>query len=357
MYSSVQCVFLLDVNSIYNKNSENSNTNNDLSKITLCVLRLLTEFGAQTEKGNECVRWSFKFYDSQIFKPGGARKIFSEFSKCLIDDFEKELYDKINNLNESRKFNKGKSDQSVGNKNPSFILKKALQEVLIDYNWDSPDISSPVKTKHNKLKNTKHRLLPNSNGLYNAVVLLTNVPKSYDELEAFIGQKPATDFVTNILDDITFKGFIEKKLRLYFIDNDKKNNVLDWDFIVKTHSSLLKLNGGLHSINSIVQDKKILTFDRNDLKHDELSHSSFYPILKSGVNSTDLTLKAIGWWKGKGSGRPRKSQPGPRLLWKNKEKIVFDLQLEVMAVHGWLVLISILLFFFYMKTLQHSFLF
>ena len=329
MYSCVQCVFLLDVNSIKVSDEKTENIDHDLSSVCLCVLRLLTEFGTNAERGIESVRWAFKYYDSKSFKSGTTRKTFIEFDKSSFDEFEEELSNKI-------KKNTNKKNEGVS-KSHSFILKKGLQEVLLDFNWDSPDISSPVKpinSKSNKSKKSSSGLAVD-NEPYNAVIVLSRVPHNQTEYEKFTEGTPMSEFTKDIMDEFTYKGFKdEKNIRLYFIDQNKENDEIDMQLMHKIHLNLLKLNGGYHSIRSIVSNKSTAISNNTTLTR-KLEGSELLLPLVNCISTIEVSLKAKGWWKTKGSGRPRRTQPGPKISWIDKEGISFiEFQLEVMALHG-----------------------
>ncbi|KAK4320568.1 hypothetical protein Pmani_008572 [Petrolisthes manimaculis] len=355
MFSSVQAVFLFDVNSFAQTCKKESELEQNVAKLKLTCLRLLTEFGAQTE----VVRWSCKYYDSCSFKPDTSRRDFGEFSKQSFDDFENELIDRyckaFDGIHQSggdketdfdsRETTADKTtttSSSESLKPHSYILKKALQEVLLDYNWDQPDISSPVKSTRRRSKTGQQKLIPENVGPYNTIVIFTSVPESGPNLQEFCGLSSTVkdvcispeDFLGSILDPSMVKGFqVDKKISLNFVSVCDFGINKDPQYTNNIQSGLGKLNGALHNITSIVQSSPWQVADEPVPDASETNApSSLFP--SPSVHVAGLGIPLVWWGRGK-VGRPRKPQPGPLLVWEDEQGTShLRAQLEVLAVHG-----------------------
>lgn len=361
MFSSIQAVFLFDVNCFRETCKKEIELEQNVAQLKLSCLRLLTEFGAQTE----AVRWSCKYYDSCTFKPDTSRKDFGEFCRQGFDDFENELIDRyckaFDGIQQQQQ-NGGDSEEtefdskvttadkttlnttstsSDSYKPHSYILKKALQEVLLDYNWDQPDISSPVKANRRRSKTgQQQKLIPECVEPYNTIVIFTNVPESGPKLQEFCGlsstsagakdvQVSPEDFMGSILDPSMVKGFqVDKKISLNFVSVCEFGVHSDPHYTSSIQSGLGKLNGALHKITSIVQNSSWEVVDNRCTD----AQGGLFP--SPGMRVAGLGLPLVWWGRGK-VGRPRKPQPGPLLVWEDEHGTShLRAQLEVLAVHG-----------------------
>lgn len=339
MFSSVQAVLLFDLNSFSDTCKSESDLEQNVAQLRLSCLKLLTKFGAQTEKGTE-VRWSCKFYDSNYYKPDTSRKNFLDFTKKTFDEFENDVTERYCKVFD-RQQSGGDSNPSDICKPHSYILKKCLQEVLLDYNWDRPDITSPVKPTRRSVKSGRN-IISEDNGPYNTVIIFTKVPYNIVVIEDFCGcerqntntsKVTAEDFLKSILDHSMVKSFQEEKhISLNFVNvcdlSALKEELIDTRVISAIHGGLVKLGGGLHSISSIVQTRF------SEVVEDEKS------VTAAGVFAAPATHVAgvdvqVSWWKKTRCGRPRRPQPGPTLMWEDAEGLSYlKAQLEVLAVHG-----------------------
>ncbi|XP_071544769.1 uncharacterized protein [Panulirus ornatus] len=341
MFSSVQVVLLFDVNSFAETSKNESDLEQNVTRLKLACLKLLTEFGAQTEKGTEAVRWACKYYDSYNFKPDTSRKDFIDFNRKSYEDFENELTDRYCKAFDRKQSGNDSTNTSDNYKPHYYTLRKSLQEVLLDYNWDRPDISSPVKTAKRKAKAGYSKLLEDA-GPYNTIIVCTNVPQNLKAVKNFCGyeevdtnhlQITADDFLGSILDPSMVKGLQEdKQICLNFVNlNDvslSDEASIEREVTSAVHSGLAKLNGGLHSISNIVQTVTSQVAEYNGIP----KASGAFP--SPAVQVGGLGVQ-VSWWKKARCGRPRRPQPGPSLVWEDGDGISYmRAQLEVLAVHG-----------------------
>ncbi|ROT72975.1 hypothetical protein C7M84_008642, partial [Penaeus vannamei] len=339
MFSSVQAVFLIDVNSFVGLSNNESELERNVARLKLGCLKLLTEFGARTEKGSEEVRWSCKYYDSLSFRPDTTRKSFVDFNRSSFDEFENDVTDRFCKAFDTKQAPGEQPLAGEPGKPHCYILKKALQEVLLDYNWDRPDISSPVKTNRRRTKGGQSKLLPENVGPYNSVIVCTRVPHSLEDVRLFCGcdseaaeaQVTAEDFLGTVVDPALLKGFQEdKQIHLNFINvSDAPNTAAVDPRVTSTiNAGLSKLSGSLHPLSNIVQSDAV-----------QIAASDKVPEAGGIFPSPPVCVAGIGvqvtWWKKARGARPRRPQPGPFLVWEDAEGISYlKVQLEVLAVHG-----------------------
>ena len=331
MYSSVQVVFLFDVNCLNNENVEKNSSSVHISKFTLSCLRLLTEFGAQTENDGD-VRWAAKYYDSTSFKPGKANSKFCDFNKKTFDSFCEEIKQKFVSIGDvsKNKLVSNKSNKRTSNLTEythCFILNKAIQEALKDYNWDIPDANSP------KLKKTRKSTLNEDKFPDHliSIIVFNNVPHNIETVQKFIGDSTwggsAKNFSEVLLENSTRLVLEDcKAFKLHFVDVAAKQFSADCDPLLRSSISdcLSKFNGSLHCISSLVDCKKILeTEDR----------VSCIPIIPPHLRelSAGSFLKPTKNIKN----RVRKPQNGPELIWEDSNGTSFlKIKLEVVSLQG-----------------------
>ena len=375
MVSAVQVVFLIDINQFLKICSDSTQYTSYKSKICLCCLRLLTEFGALTDNGNDKVTWSFKFYNSEKFKPDTSRKVFVDFNKTSFDELSSEIEAAIKRIKDettnSRKtslrtrkgsftkeetsINNGQSDISSAfgtGHSHSYILKKSLQEVLLDYNWDRPDISSPVKKKsrpsQRPTRNSLEISLPYLDSIeeLNFVICFTKVPTNSNELSKFNGssnnESRASQLIPSLFDESMLNGFQkEKKLRFHIVNIAE--SYIQPSFKQELQVAFNKLLGGVHEISNLVQEKDKIISDLEDLGPSRNPDDSLFLFKKryqegtlNYSNGSDLGMYSNHWWnKKKIPNRSRAAQIGPTLEWEDSEGINFiKIKLNVLSVHA-----------------------
>ncbi|KAK8401365.1 hypothetical protein O3P69_002852 [Scylla paramamosain] len=318
MYSTVQAVLVLDLSNFVSLCSSESEIEHHIAKIKLVSLKLLLNFGAKTERAVEGVRWSWKFYDSRTFRPDTSRRQFLDLGRKAFGEFETELTDKYCKAFDNQQEG---CEQSGCRRPHSFVLKKALQEVLLDYNWDGPDISSPVKTTRRKNGSVGQAPPPSSGGTYNAVVVVANVPR---DSEGPCEGSPE-DFFANVLDAAMVKAFQEdRKISLSLIDLWEAANC---PLPSRLNTELAKLSGSLHSITDFIQTqpRQVARTQGSSAATPECGQNG------AAVSSQQVQLP----WRSARTSRPRKAQPGPTLMWEDVTGIShLSIQLQVLAVYG-----------------------
>lgn len=317
MFSSVQVVLLFDVHCL-NRIAFCSNNASKASRLKLSCLRLLTEFGAQTE--NSEVRWAAKYYDSLVFKSGKANRKFADFNLSSFDNFDSELFEKIKSSDDIR------SSQIVHHSH-CFILNKAIQEALKDYNWDLPDVNSPVSTRK-----TRNNINHQENVPLNAIVVFNKLPLDEQDVRNFIGDETSSGrpeaFIQKFLEPATLHELrASQSFSLHFVDllGRKFDSLSNFSSFTAINEYLDKINGCFHCITSILDLSNLLPTSTSDVLSQIITQQL------QGLDNSWFSKSS----RCKSSGRVRKSQPGPKLIWEDAQGVNFlKIQLDVMTLQG-----------------------
>ena len=206
MGSGSKVVFLIDTIT----EQDNAESLIQLSNsICLSCLRLLLFFSSEAEKGGKTkksrvsqtgVKWGYKFFSSKSVRTKIEFHKFLEFKLKYFEEFENEV---------QRRFDTNVN--IVSTVKPAISLSKALTELLSDFPWEGPDISSPVKGRRNP------RILKGKNYVY----LFSACPRSAAQLKTFSGKRvPDADvFLDSFLPSSLYQEFcFTSKLSLNWID-------------------------------------------------------------------------------------------------------------------------------------------
>lgn len=209
-----QVVFLIDTN-IEECYTEN---NTSLSNyISLSCLRILHTLSANEEKRGYAkttkflhtpIKWSYKFFNSNSFGTKIESHRFYDFKLKYFDEFENEIQRRFESS-----LAKSKDVASVSQSKSCDILNLAFMQLLSDFHWENPDITSPVKGRRTRKDGHSQR--------NNYAVVFTKCPKNPAQLKQFCG-KQVPDF--EVFRDSLFPGnLLEQfhsvsKLNLHWID-------------------------------------------------------------------------------------------------------------------------------------------
>ncbi|KAL3865702.1 hypothetical protein ACJMK2_043064, partial [Sinanodonta woodiana] len=253
----IQIVFLIDINQI---NLLNNQSSSSLANITsLSCFRILHYLSSTVDK-QTCsktqrlkrlpLKWGYNFFSSNsyIFKVQHVQ--FRPFKKRYFEEFENELERRYEEHSDASRSHKSKVH---GKYVPTELLNRALTEVLGDFPWENPDLSSPVKNRHRRKElgtgAIRHK---------NYVVLFTPCPKNSKQMKAFTGKRVLDSeiFRDSFMPPSLLDAFQDIKLSLLWIDSDVEVDKMDQvekSCIHYVQKSLIDLNGGLVPISSLVQ--------------------------------------------------------------------------------------------------------
>ena len=219
---SLQCAFLIDVNA---ENLLNDIKPSELSNaIRLCALRILTYFSDKLGKGNSNLRWGYKFYNSGAITHLYERHEFREFRVEYFEEFEQDIckrldesLDKEIQVKNSDIQDGGVHVSSCQKPSPAKCLTCALTDLVHDFEWEQPEISSPFK-RPRRVSQTND---VNNNSSTNFVFLFSWCPCSKGLMSSFCDRsiKSCENFRNVVLPSALHKKFRGNcKISLLWVD-------------------------------------------------------------------------------------------------------------------------------------------
>ena len=219
-----QVVFLIDSNpSFWRSNCSFEDTSN---AIRLCVLKILTYFSNNSKGKRSNLRWGYKFFNSRTLSHQFERHEFKDFSVEVFEEFETEVSKKLNE-SFAQVNNTLEQHEPDGEKASSFgkppagakCISCALTNVVHDFQWERPDISSPVRSTRGN-NNLLHG--NRSSNTRNVMFLLSGCPCSDESISNLTGEPSASlktfDGVKNILmPSMLFKEFKQRQICLHWV--------------------------------------------------------------------------------------------------------------------------------------------
>ncbi|XP_052797062.1 treslin-like [Mya arenaria] len=220
------------------------------NSICLTCLRLLHFLSSQNEKKGTVkksklqhtpIKWSYKFFNSKTC----ATKLESH----KLYDLKLKYFEEFENEVQRRYESSGTGKVQSSAIKPSDSIHLALMQLLADFQWESPDLTSPLKGRKNK----KEAQLS-----YKYAVLFTRCPKTASELKRFTGkQVPDADvFLDTLLPGSLYEQFCKvNKISLYFVDTHHKNHINEGDLrsVCIIEDAISKAGGNVLPLDAIVQ--------------------------------------------------------------------------------------------------------
>lgn len=179
--------------------------------ISLCALRLLLHFNSVIDSGNFTpLKWGFKFYNSNTLNFEYKRRRFLELNSESFERFEDEMRERFTTIQK----NLPKGDRIAGVKSLSFCLT----EILHDFPWLTPDVSSPYRDGKNDLLNME------TNQPRNYLFVISDCPVADVDMCQFLGRNTmfldAEILFKEMFSTALFEEFHTKcKLSLFWIDS------------------------------------------------------------------------------------------------------------------------------------------
>ncbi|KAI4902695.1 hypothetical protein NFI96_028969 [Prochilodus magdalenae] len=247
--ASYNVVFAIDVD--YQSKELSASTAVYQNYLKQWILRVLLSLGSKY--GFEKVRWGYRFFHSRTVK--GASLItrgtdFRELHEKAFNDFEEELV----------KF--GANPKTVGDKHrrlqpsPASCMHNALKEILLDFQWDRPDITSPTKLTlrpRRSCRSTKNISLADDELSClgkNVLFVVSTCPHSRSELGEFIHSSSDSgshrDFQELVLPKRIIDLLIQRKVVLHWADCSFHEGAAELDDLmgIKTIMEVLQVVAG-----------------------------------------------------------------------------------------------------------------
>lgn len=121
-----------------------------LSSLKQWILKVLLSLGIKY--GFENVRWGYKFFHSRTVKSASLitkGTDFRELQEKAFSDFEAEFVNKVG-------VHKKSDGQNKLRPSPVICVQNMLKEILLDFQWDRPDITSPTKLSLRPRRSTRN---------------------------------------------------------------------------------------------------------------------------------------------------------------------------------------------------------
>ena len=187
-----QIVFLVDLDTRSKGKDDDSLCEKTLNSISLNTLKLLTHFASQLNDTVQVqnLRWGYKFCNS-VQSVGLDRSDFQEFNLKKFEEFEEKLESRFESERVKRAYKdnhdscqNAKADVEEDRKLHAHKFTQYLRELMTDFQWDRPDVTSPVKSLY-RGRGSKKPLLTEEKKQHNIVVLYSCCPHSKEELTLF----------------------------------------------------------------------------------------------------------------------------------------------------------------------------
>ncbi|XP_052399798.1 treslin [Carassius gibelio] len=270
--ASQNVVFAIDVD--YRPEESNSTTNGYQTHLKHWILRVLLSLGHKY--GLEKVRWGYKFFHSRTVKSATLitrGSDFKELQEKVFSDFEEELLVKFS----------VKSPKSLGKSNklkpsPASCVQNALKEILLDFQWDRPDLTSPTKvTLRPRRSSRSGRNIPLQD--YDMLTIDKNIlfvvsecPRSKRELEDYLSIRgDDSRHHRDIHEQLLPKGLIhmlmQRKVMLNWADSGilKANHVVEDYTGIESLAELLRQVGG--QVVPMLSTRLPLMDQHSDISH------------------------------------------------------------------------------------------
>ncbi|XP_077504183.1 treslin-like [Amblyomma americanum] len=187
MFNSTKVVFLVDVASFFSREDRLSVTDYQqaVNAVKYCCLKFLTHFG--TKK----TRWGYKFYSSSgLARQRMEKRLFCDFNLESFEDFEDDLVRRFEHYRQACDAIDRSGSRSVPEKDPPCsVLRAALTQIFSEYQWDAPNLSSPVKWKSKRKRTCMNASYEDVNYIFN----ISPCPRTDDDVAAFLDGSHTAD--------------------------------------------------------------------------------------------------------------------------------------------------------------------
>lgn len=229
---NIQAVFVVDVSTCRQRETKWEEA------ISLCIFRVLCFLNSQLQtpdpKGKvkkKVLKWGYKLFDidGQIGRVASMPSTFKDFKLKCFEEFERDLKNVTLSLMQtppptfstrSRQGLAAKEGSSVSSF-PAQCLSKCLTETLHDFQWEAPDIGSPVKSATKKGPSLP---VPENGVNSNYVFLISRVPCDRKTLRHF-SNKVVMDkdvFIESFMSQVLQKEFyVQRKIVLHWVDTGR----------------------------------------------------------------------------------------------------------------------------------------
>ncbi|KAI7811939.1 treslin [Triplophysa rosa] len=251
--ASQNVVFAIDVD--YRPEETSSTTSAYQYHLKHWILRVLLSLG--NKYGLEKVRWGYKFFHSRTVTSATLitrRADFKELHEKAFGDFEEELLVKFNVEEKSPNVKCQEKAQKKLKPSPSSFVQNALKEILLDFQWDRPDLTSPTKVTlrpRRSSRNGRNVPLQDDDLDKNVLFVVSECPRSKRELGDYVclrreDGRQHKDVREQVLSKSLIDMLTQRKVVLHWADSGilKASHVVEDYTGIETVAELLGQVGG-----------------------------------------------------------------------------------------------------------------
>ncbi len=228
--NSYKVVFLLDTNFGSDRFEGEDRSSKCAAVARGCVLKVLAYLASRVRYQFKNLQWGFLFYNSQTDASFKCCSGFKEFETPHFEDFENQVDLEFEKYHCS-KISHHKDGPDTNVNESADKLRDALREIVCRFQWDQPDISSPVKKPNRTLRRTRSMLpesFSSSHGdthdtqKHNLVVLLSNCSQSVSEFLQMRKVRSPVDLLSCFMPSHLHDKFHrECRIKMYWIYSDQ----------------------------------------------------------------------------------------------------------------------------------------